>query len=169
MAYTIEAWERTRALFESGQFSLSEISDKTGINKSQISRKAKMQQWQQGRNADYIESKVILATKKATENATTLQVLDDIADEAIRNKAIIHRLTKKALSKAEILLDEADNLNDIKTAIELTDRASITLGVNQRHAPKSDINVSATAGAVAKVDYESDYLKTIQGAVIVNE
>lgn len=134
MAYSEEQWDRAKAYFESGQYSLSQISDKTGIDKSQISRKSKIQQWQQGRNADYIEAKVKIVEKKTTENTTTLQVLDDIADEAIANKKLIYGLTKKALKKASELLDQTENLYDVNTAVQLADRASLTLGVNPRHA-----------------------------------
>jgi len=140
MAYSDEQWERTRAYYESGQYSLSQISDKTGIDKSQISRKAKIQQWQNGVNSDYIEAKTILAVKKTTNNTTTLQILDDIADEAIRNKNLVYGLTQKALRKANELLDQSDDMNEINTAVALADRASLTLGVNQRHA-NSQVNI----------------------------
>lgn len=39
--------------------------------------------------------------------------------------------------------------SDIKDHVELTDKASLTLGINQRHAKSGDVNVNATAGAVA--------------------
>ena len=41
------------------------------------------------------------------------------------------------------MIDLADNPNDIKTIIEASDKASLTLGVNQRHA-NSQINVTNT-------------------------
>lgn len=141
MAYTKEQWERAKALFESGQYSLSEISTKTKIDKSQISRKSKIQQWQNGRNADYIDAKLTIAKKNTTENTTTLEVLNNIADEQIRNKNLVYGVTQKALQKAHDLLDEIDNANDLKAIVELSDRASITLKVNERHAPKSDVNL----------------------------
>ena len=134
MAYSEEQWDRAKAYFESGQYSLSQISDKVGISKSKISEKAKKEQWERGRNADYIEARTTLAIKKGTETGTTLQVLDDIADEAIANKKLIYGLTKKALKKASELLDQTENIYDVNTAVQLADRASLTLGVNPRHA-----------------------------------
>lgn len=138
MAYSPEQWERAKAYYTAG-LSLREIEAKTGINNSSIQKKAKSQQWKHGENSDYIEAKVIIAEKKSAENSAVIITLDEIADEAIRNRDIIHRLTKKALAKAETLLDDVDNMNDIRTAIELTDKASLTLGVNQRHAPKVEV------------------------------
>ena len=140
MAYSLEQWERTKALFESGQYSLSEISEKTGIDKSQISRKSKIQQWFSGRNADYIEAKVKIATKKTTENTTTLQILDDIADEQIRHKRLVYGVQAKALKKAEMMLDQIDTPIDLKNIVDAVDKASLTLGVNQRHS-NQNINV----------------------------
>ena len=140
MAYSANQWEKTQALFESGQYSLSEISEKTGINKSQISRKSKIQQWTNGRNADYIEAKVKIATKKTTENTTTLQILDDIADEQIRHKRLVYGVQEKALKKAETMLDQVDTPLDLKNIVDAVDKASLTLGVNQRHS-NQNINV----------------------------
>ena len=47
MAIAKELWDKARALFELGN-SLSLISDSTGIDKSSISKKAKLQGWIQG-------------------------------------------------------------------------------------------------------------------------
>ena len=142
MAYSIEQWEKAKALFESGKFSLSEISDKIGISKSKISEKSKKELWERGRNSDYVDAKVTIATKRGTEKGTTIQVLDDIADEAIRNKNLVYGVTQKALKKASEMIDEIDNANDLKAIVDLSDRASLTLKVNERHAPKQDINLT---------------------------
>lgn len=142
MAYSPEQWERAKAFFESGKYSLSEISIKTNIDKSQISRKSKIQQWQNGRNSDYIDAKLTIATKNTTENTTTLEVLNNIADEHIRNKNLVYGVTQKALQKAHDLIDEIDNANDLKAIVDLSDRASLTLKVNERFAPKTDINLT---------------------------
>jgi len=140
MAYSDEQWERTRAYYESGQYSLSQISDKTGIGKSAISKEAKNQQWKSGEDADYIEAKIKIVEKKSTLSVEKINTLDDIADEAIRNKNLVYGLTQKALRKANELLDQSDDMNEINTAVALADRASLTLGVNQRHA-NSQVNI----------------------------
>ena len=142
MAYSPEQWDKAKTFFESGQFSLSQISDKVGIGKSAISKMAKNQQWNNEENSDYIEAKKTLAVKKSTLNSTVIQTLDDIADEQIRNKNLVYGVTQKALQKAHDLLDEIDNANDLKAIVELSDKASITLKVNERFAPKQDINLT---------------------------
>ena len=158
MAYTKEQWERAKALFESGQYSLSEISTKTKIDKSQISRKSKIQQWQNGRNADYIDAKLTIAKKNTTENTTTLEVLNNIADEQIRNKKLINsnaellashipKVLKSLVTKS---IDDdgketelyAVDAKTIRELAEANDKLSLTLKVNERFAPKQDINLT---------------------------
>ena len=151
MSYSLEQWEKTKALFESGQYSLSKISEKTGIDKSQISRKSKMQQWTSGRNADYIEAKVKIATKKTTENTTTLQILDDIADEKTRHLKLINDNATKLANKISTMTDQIDTPNDLKTLVDANDRLAITLKVADRHAKSGDVNVQTNTAVQTNV------------------
>lgn len=155
MAYSKELWEKARGYYEAG-LSLSKINDKTGIDRSAISKKAKIQQWQQGKNADYIEAKEIIAVKKSTENQQSLMCADEIADDNIRRKNLVNGLTEKILNNIDKSVSqkiivknedgtekEEDMLLDSKSAkeyIEAIDKASLTLGVNQRHSSQQ-INV----------------------------
>jgi hypothetical protein len=139
MAHTPEQWQRARTYYEAG-LTLREIEKRTGINYAVISKKAKAEIWQQGANADYIEAKVTIATKKATKKATEIQVLDEIADEAIANKKLVYSITAKALKRIETIIDTLDNPNDLKAVVEMADKSSLTLGVNARHS-NQQINV----------------------------
>ena len=142
MAYSAEQWQRAKDLFESGQYSLSEISSKVGIDKSSISKKAKIQQWQSGRNADYIEAKELIAVKKSTENQQTVELLDEIANDKIRHKQLINSNAELIASKVPMMLDQIDTPSDLKLLAETNDRLAITLKVADRHAPKQDINLA---------------------------
>lgn len=151
MAYSAERWERAKAYYTAG-LSLREIEAKTGINNSSIQKKAKAQQWKHGGNSDYIEAKVIIAEKKSAENSAVIRVLDDIADEQIRHKQLINSNAELIASKIPTMLEQIDSPSDLKTLAEANDRLAITLKIADRHAPKQDISVNATAGAVAQVD-----------------
>lgn len=147
MAHSRELWDKAKGYYEAG-LSLAQIKDKTGIDRSAISKKAKNQQWQQGENTDYIEAKELIAVKKSTKNQQSLMCADEIADENIRRKNLVYGLAEKILSnidksvsqkikdeegketEEEILLDS----KSAKEYIEAVDKASITLGVSQRHA-----------------------------------
>lgn len=159
MAYSDEKWERAKGYFEAG-LSLSEIKDKTGIDRSAISRKAKKQQWQQSKNVDYIEAKEIIATKKATESNTSLQCADEVADDIIRRKNLVYNLTEKILVNIDKTVSRKIDIKDddgkiigqeeialdsksAKEYIEAIDKASLTLGVNERFS-NSQVNISNT-------------------------
>lgn len=151
MAYSSEQWERAKAYFEAGTHTLQKIEDEVGINKGHLSRTAKKQQWKQGSKSDYIEARIVIAEKKATEKATTIQVLDNIADEAIRHKNLINsnaellashipkvvnsfitkQINQETGEEEEIYALEAKT---IKELAEANDKLAITLKVAERHA-----------------------------------
>jgi len=160
MAHSKELWEKAKGYYEAG-LSLSKIEAKTKIVKSQISRVAKKQQWQQGKNTDYIEAKEIIATKKATESNTSLLIADEVADDNIRRKSLVYGASEEILklsskmasdnnkqvvikvkeySKEHGSSESLDKINveldasDLKNLAEAVDKSSITLGINQRHA-----------------------------------
>ena len=172
MAISQDKWDKAKTLFESGKLSLSEISKQTGIDKSSISKKAKIQQWSSVENSDYIDAKVLIATKKSTLPMEKINTLDDVANDIIRRKNLIFNITEKILHKidksvsltAPILDEEGkeigqeDLLIDSKSAkeyIEAIDKASITLGVNQRHA-NSQVNISNTNATQTNIELNKD-------------
>lgn len=157
MAYSQEQWQRTKAYFEAGQHTPQQISDIVGIERSTIVKKAKIHNWKNGANSDYIEAKTKIAVKKSQLNSQTLQILDDIADEQIRHKNLINsnaellasqipKVVKSFMTKQineetgeeeEVCMLEAKT---IKELAEANDRIAITLKVAERHAPKIEVN-----------------------------
>lgn len=67
MAINTHTWQQGKAMFEGGS-SLSEIADKTGIDRSTISKKAKFQAWQKAKNEHLIADAVKLAIDKSILN-----------------------------------------------------------------------------------------------------
>jgi DNA-binding XRE family transcriptional regulator len=95
-----------------------------------------------GLEPKYKEKVNIVSSIKAelvNESEYQSECFENAVAEAIRNKGLVFGLTQKALKKAEQMLDNADNINDVKAVVELSDRASLTLGVNPRFAPKTEI------------------------------
>ncbi|MCD8213395.1 MAG: hypothetical protein LUC34_05040, partial [Campylobacter sp.] len=127
MAYSIEKWERAKAYYESGQYSLAQISRKVGISKSKISERAKREQWEQGKNADYIEAKKTIATKKGTQKGTIIQILDEIAEEATRNLIFFQNSAIKNQKKANEMLELAEDLADLEAHSRITARNKDTV------------------------------------------
>jgi hypothetical protein len=77
---------------------------------------------------------------------------------------LVYGIQEKALRKADIMLDQIDNAQDLKTIIDGVDRAAITLKVADRHAKSGDVNVSTTAVAQANSTAEMSKEEMIEEA-----
>ena len=160
MAYSKELWEKARGYYEAG-LSLAKIKDKTGIDRSAISKKAKSQQWQQGKNADYIEAKEIIAIKKSTENQQSLICADEVADERTKHIMLFNNATlrnQSLINKVQDQIEEdikdqptmaAGYINHINTASQVTarNRESI-LGKN----PETQVNIQNNTQVTLTLD-----------------
>ncbi len=127
MAYGIEKWERARAYFESGQYTLAQINQKTGISISKISEKAKREKWEKGKNADYIAAKTTIAEKKGKERENVISVLDEIADEKTKHLLYFQNSAIKNQQKANELLESTDSLADLDAHSRITARNKETV------------------------------------------
>lgn len=127
MAYSVEKWERTRAYFESGQYTLSQISEKVGISKSKISERAKKEQWERGKNADYIEAKKTIAATKGNEKRMTVAILDEIADEKTKHLLYFQNAALRNQKKADEMLEMSDKIADVEAHSRITARNKETI------------------------------------------
>ena len=127
MAYSVEKWERTRAYFESGQYTLSQISEKVGISKSKISERAKKEQWERGKNADYIEAKKTIAATKGNEKGMTVAILDEIADEKTKHLLYFQNAALRNQKKADEMLEMSDRIADVEAHSRITARNKETI------------------------------------------
>ena len=94
MAYSQEQWKIVRAYFEEG-FSLAEIVARHNVDikdRSSISRRATKEGWIKGENATLTDTEVqikqmtaLVVEKKATMNATALDIHNSIVDERTKH------------------------------------------------------------------------------------
>jgi len=138
MAYSEKQWLDAKGYYEAG-LTLSKIKEKTGIARNTISQRAKREQWEHRANADYIEAKEVIATKKGTISEHSLVIADDIAHENIKYKKLINDNATKLAGKLNSMADEISEPQDLKHLVEANDKLAITLKVADRHAPKIDI------------------------------
>ena len=143
LAYSIERWESAKDYYETGKLTLEQIKVKTGISVSKISERAKREKWEKGRTSDYIDAKVTLADKRGIEKGKTIQILEEVSYDEITNRNLVFGVTQKALKKLEKMVDSVDNASDLKTIIDASDRASLTLKVNERFAKTENNNINA--------------------------
>ena len=87
-----------------------------------------------------VNTVVSIKSELSEESEYESEYFDKEVNEALKNKNLIYGVTHKALKKANELLNKTDNMYDVNTAVQLADRASLTLGVNPRHA-NQQINV----------------------------
>lgn len=153
MAYSKDQWEKAKEYFEAG-LSLSEINLRTEISRPQISKRAKKEGWEKGNIKKQIISQAVeVATIKETLNETALQVHNELVDEEVRRRGLVFDATEKLLKKIDYAMDNhkplekvnrGDGIQDLipveygasdyKNFADAIDKASVTLGVNQRYA-----------------------------------
>ena len=162
MAISQDRWDKAKEYFEAG-LSLSEIVLRTEISKAQISKKSKIENWEKGNEKKHLISQAIeVVEKKETLNETALSVHNEIVNDEIRRKGLVFNATEKLLKKASQMIDKNSvvekinvgdgiqnfesrelNTSDFKNLIDTIDKASITLGINQRHSNQVINNTNA--------------------------
>lgn len=180
MAISKDIWDKAKVMYELGH-TLGDISNTLEIDKGGLSRKAKKENWVQGKNQqlksdiiEYEHQKSTLEEKKSTliEKLSTLEnyeitIFDKIIENElnhkslvfstqtlalVRNNQILTKNTKTVMLKTGEYIEgkKVDDRyepyevelspTDIKEIIDSTDKASITLKVNERFAPKVEVN-----------------------------
>ena len=162
MAISQDKWDKAREYFEAG-LSLSEIVLRTEISKAQISKKSKIENWQKGNEKKQLISQAIeVVEKKETLNETALSVHNEIVDEQLRRRNLVFNASEKLLVKATEMIKKGQTVDkisvgariqqiepreldssDLKNLADTIDKASLTLGVNQRHS-NSQVNIQNT-------------------------
>lgn len=153
MAISKEVWQKAKEYFEAG-LSLTDIVDRTNISKSQISKRASKENWEKGNEKKQLISQAVeVATKKETLKETALEVHNELVDEQIRRRNLVFNASEKIIDKATSIITSGEvidkigvgdgvqmfksrklNTTDLKNLADTVDKASITLGVNQRHS-----------------------------------
>lgn len=161
MAYSDTQWEKAMGYYEAG-LSLAKIKDKTGIARNTISQRAKKEQWEHGKNSDYIEAKEIIAIKKGTEKEQSIICADEIADE--RTKHLIYfqnsalrnqQIANKALEEMEKEPKPQDRLYAAATHATTTAKNKET--VLGKEAAGTTVNVQNNNTAVVGVKTLNDF------------
>jgi len=169
-----ETWERLKADYVTGAYTLELLAKKYGVNRATISRKAKKENWEKislETTAELIEleksnkrqQELIKATKKTTK------VKEEHFKEAIREisdvKDYIHSLTLLATEKVKETLEDGKieeiatvsgemgeirvverklNPRELKSLVDAIDKAGQTLGVVPRFSQQVNIQNNQT-------------------------
>jgi lambda repressor-like predicted transcriptional regulator len=113
---TPEQWERAREYFESG-LSLSQIVDKTGLCKSNISLRAKKESWPKGTYKEQlIADAVRVEVAKGTLKEQELSVHRELVDERTRHIQFFDALAIQNVTEA--MAKPCEGQNDFKARAE---------------------------------------------------
>jgi len=121
---TPEEWSKAREYFEAG-LSLSEMVDKTGISKSQLSKKSNAEGWLKGNEKkQLIDDAVRVQSAKATLTKQAIDVHNEIVDERIRHLNFFNKvgviLSSTAVNRVQAEPDMP--MADIRHASEIVAR-----------------------------------------------
>jgi len=164
-----EIWDKARLLFEHGK-PLNDIAKEMGINKGSISRKSKQEEWTKNSELATLVSDDVaniikgneIATQKATLATDELRLHNREVQDQLRRKNLVFGLAEKALGHIDDALSKTvkdekgedtkqlveHGSKDIKEYVEAIDKASITLNINPRHAPKIDITQNQATAVI---------------------
>lgn len=146
--------EDALALFASGK-SPRECEKLTEIPATTIARNAKARGIKKGSVAQLIGDAARVRLEIGALDAPVAQVVNDAVDELTANEIMIRNLTNKNMAGVGVKLDNHTELNmlDHKNAQDLIDKASITLGVNERHAKPANVQQNTQNNTVARVTF----------------
>jgi hypothetical protein len=134
----IDTWQQARAMFEGGS-SLSQIADKTGINRSTVSKKAKYQAWQKAKNEQLITDDVKIALDKSSLNQHEISYHEQAVKFQLRTIQDIQMFSNKTMTKACSLMDGAESGSDFKAIVDGVDKLSVLIKINDRHQQPAQI------------------------------
>ena len=142
MAYSQKQWEEAEEYFEAG-LSLADITKKTGITKSQISKRSNKYEWEKETiKKRLIAQAVEVAVGKETLKETALSIHNEIVHEKTRYLNLIYGNAERLAGKLTTMIEQIDTPSDALTIANANDKLAITLKVAERHAPKQDINLA---------------------------
>lgn len=153
MAISQDRWDVARAMFEGGA-SLFDISSKTGIDRSTVSKKAKKIGWEKGINQHLVVDEVRIEQEKSTLNQQQIQYHD--FEVAFKQKLIsdIEKFSNNAIKKASQLVSKSNTGSDFKSVVEGVDKLSVMTKINDRHAKPTQIqqnNQTVVADALGRL------------------
>ena len=93
--------------------------------------------------AKEVKDEIAIKSKLSIQSESLVKAFDTKVNEHLRRSNLVFEVQEKAVVKAGELIDYIDNPKDLKDLIDGVDKASLTMGVNQRHS-NSQVNIQNT-------------------------
>ena len=139
--------ELVLADWHTGQYSVRDLGNRHNIGKTTI---AKIVQGIEPKHKDKVDTLVSVKTALAQESGQEVDSVNRAVDEKTRHLTFLHIATIKNISVMAKKLNEDATILEHKTAQDAIHKAGQTLGVIEQFAKSGDVNVNATAGAIAQ-------------------
>jgi hypothetical protein len=167
---TNEIKEKILADFHTGKFSQRELAKKYNASKTTI---ANLTKGLSPKNDRLVEAQVSLLSAQNSLTATEMTAIMTAAKDEAYNRGLIFNATQKNLAKITEMLDKNTkyekvgvgdgvqnfepvelNANDFKALQDAIDKASLTLGVNQRTSSTTINNANVQQSEETKIVIE---------------
>ena len=102
-----------------------------------------------------VKGEIAIKSKLSYQSESLLKAFDTKVNDELRRQNLVFNASEKALVKLSGLIDDVDEAQDMKHIVDAIDKASITLGVNQRHS-NSQVNISNTNATQTNVELNKD-------------
>ncbi|WP_297965202.1 hypothetical protein [uncultured Campylobacter sp.] len=167
---TNEIKEKILADFHTGKFSQRELAKKYNASKTTI---ANLTKGLSPKNDRLVEAQISLLSAQSSLTTTEMTAIMTAAKDEAYNRGLIFNATQKNLAKITQMLDKNTkyekvgvgdgvqnfepvelNANDYKALQDAIDKASLTLGVNQRAANTTINNANVQQSEETKIVIE---------------
>lgn len=145
-----EQWANARALYEADK-SLRDIEKATGIDNSNIAKKAKAENWQRGVLPRLIHDSVRVQEEITALNIPQQQVVTAEVDRLIGYRKRRNTIADIAYDRIEKELHQCEPFL-IKQLVEATDKVGVMVEIAPRHAAPNTLNLHQNALSVINVD-----------------
>ena len=81
-----------------------------------------------------VKGEIAIKSKLSSQSESLVKAFDTKVNDELRRQNLVFNASEKALVKLSSLIDDVDEAQDMKHIVDAIDKASITLGVNQRHS-----------------------------------
>ena len=107
--------------------------------------------------AKEVKDEIAIKSKLSIQSESLVKAFDTKVNEHLRRSNLVFEVQEKAVVKAGELIDYIDNPKDLKDLIDGVDKASLTMGVNQRHS-NSQVNIQNTNAVQAVTKIEREFI-----------
>ena len=144
-------WAKAKIMFEMGK-SLNQISNELGIDKGNISKKAKKDNWQKGKLQPIIQDAVRVQEAFTTLSQPELEAVVNERDNIIRFKNKRDKIIDLAFDRIASELPTCE-VQHIKPLIEAADKTCVMADIAPRFNPNS-MKINNTVAQQTVVDGE---------------